>query len=285
MQKKSGKNKYAIYSPALSAEQSNVYSMKTAWKDKVRNALVNDQFKLFLQPVVDTKTKEIFEFECLLRLCADSKVISPFKFLDIVEEYDMVNDINRWVVNHTIAMLALINKINPNVKLSCNLTSKALQDNKILAILTSCHKRQNDLSKLIFEITESDAVVNFSAAIGFIKTCKSYGIKFSLDDFGVGFSSLGRLKFLPVDYVKIDGSFIQGIDTDPINAALVKAITDSARILKLKTIAEYVSTKKIYEKTLSIEVDYCQGFYFGRPLPFEEAIQQYLIHPSWKHKS
>ncbi len=281
--KKSGKNKYVIYTPSLIEEQTNIYPLRVAWKDRLRHALVNDQFKLYMQPILDTRTKDVMEFECLLRLCSDGKEISPIKFLDIAKEYDMINDINRWVVERTIVMLKALYPINSAVKLSCNLTSGALQDYKILTMLTSEHKANNLLSRLTFEITESDAIINFSAATKFIETCKQYGCTFSLDDFGVGFSSLSHLKFLPVDYIKIDGSFIKNIDTDPINEALVKAIIESAKIMNLKTIAEYVSSKEIYDKMIALEIDYCQGFYFGVPLAFDEAVYHYLTRPRWIH--
>ncbi len=157
--------------------------------------------------------------------------------------------------------------------LEVNLSGKALTDSRLLALIERELTATNvDPACLVWEITETTAIADIHRAKEFIGALKGLGCQFALDDFGIGFSSFYHLKHLPVDYLKIDGSFIRNLQHDPVDQHLVQAMVQVAKSLGKKTIAEFVENNATLEKLRTIGVDYVQGYGIGRPQPVAQAF-------------
>jgi EAL domain-containing protein (putative c-di-GMP-specific phosphodiesterase class I) len=160
--------------------------------------------------------------------------------------------------------------------ISINLSGHSVANAQFMPILIALIDESNiDASKICFEVTETTAISNLSAANTFISALKDLGCRFALDDFGSGLSSFGYLKNLPVDYLKIDGMFVKDMIDDPIDKAMVKSINDIGHVMGMKTIAEFVENKAIMEQLNEIGVDYAQGYGIGKPEPFNDVISQF----------
>ena len=165
---------------------------------------------------------------------------------------------------------------------SVNLSGLSFCDETMLAfIVEQFEKWKIPTHKICFEITETAAIANLSYAIKFIHTLKDCGCLFSLDDFGSGFSSFGYLKNLPVDYLKIDGSFVKDIVEDIIDFAMVKSINEVGHIMDKKTIAEFVENEEIFNLLSELGVDYAQGYGIGKPVLLSELklIKPFMSNP------
>jgi Amt family ammonium transporter len=184
----------------------------------------------------------------------------------------MIALLDRWVVDHVFDYLRQY-KHSQGLRLSINLSGKSLGDKSFLDHIERRIKNGDIEGKMIcFEITESAAVTSLSTARHFITTLKILGCRFSLDDFGSGMSSFAYLKTLPVDTLKIDGSFIKDIVIDPVVSTMVKAINEIAHTMNLQTVAEYVETESLLKELKRMEIDYAQGYHICKPFPIIELI-------------
>ncbi len=217
------------------------------------------------------RTPSILYHEALLRLRhPDGKVVDAGAFLDIADRMGITTELDRWVFDRAIEILS---SHEGELDLGINLSSKSLSDGQLLKhIRTRLREVGFVAPNLVFEITESAAIHGFAQAREFIGTLSALGCRFALDDFGVGFSSLYRLKQLPVDYLKIDGSFVRNISHDRADRALMGAIVEVAAALGKETIAEFVEDEATMEALRSAGIDHAQGFLLGRALPLDEAL-------------
>ena len=194
----------------------------------------------------------------------DGRIILPGSFIDIAEEMGLVTDIDRVIIEKTLMVQVDLCKKGVTPSFSVNLSGKELGDEWLLAFLRSrITKTGADPGRLIFEITETAAIRELDKAIKFIRELRSLGCRFSLDDFGVGFTSFRYLKEMEVDYVKIDGSFIRKLHENKTDRLFVKAIADVAKGMGIKTIAEFVEDEETAKILTEIGVDYAQGHYYG----------------------
>ncbi len=238
---------------------------------------LEEQFCLYAQSIDALETNASQHYELLLRLRGDKgEIISPGAFLPAAERYDLITQLDKWVVGETIRlMLRHPEFVKHTHFLAVNLSGASLAEESFLDfVIKALSDSRIDQEKICFEITETAAIGNLNAAQRFIKSVKALGCKFSLDDFGSGLSSFGYLKNLPVDYLKIDGMFVKAIVDDPIDFAMVKAINEIGHVMGMQTIAEFVENDEIKEKLREIGVDYVQGYGIAKPLPFEELVGQ-----------
>lgn len=193
----------------------------------------------------------------------------------------MMPRIDCWVIENLFRYLSNANfKSCENICFSVNISGASLKDNQFLKFLSQQFQRYNVPPNLFcFEITETIAINNLHQASVFINSLKSLGCSFALDDFGKGMSSLTYLKNLPVDYLKIDGSFIKEINTETVTKAMVQAINFLAEAIGVKTIAEFAENQDIVDILKDLNIDYAQGYFFGKPslisyssLPILEAV-------------
>ena len=230
----------------------------------IRAGLREERFVLFFQPVVDGQNR-ITHHEVLLRLMdSEGKLIPPGTFIPPAEKFGIMPQIDRWVVHNAIKTLQNI----PELKLFVNLSGASLGDEELLQeIEDAIFESGVEPSRLGFEITETVAVKDFVWVEKWIKRLRDLGCFFALDDFGIGFTSFNYLRTLPVDYIKIDGSYIRHLDQDASQLALVQAIQTVAKALGKQTIAEFVENEKILEIIRELGINYAQGYYLGQPLP------------------
>ncbi len=193
-------------------------------------------------------------------------------FIPAAERYDLMVRIDQWVLENAFAQLA--NAASEGVSTcSINLSGASLGDEGFLNFVNQCFERHAVSPRIIcFEITETKAIANLAKARHIIQTLKALGCRFSLDDFGSGMSSFGYLKNLPVDYLKIDGTFIKNLVTDPIDRAMVGAINNIGHVMGLKTIAEFVESAGVLRELNELGVDYVQGYGIARPEPLETYL-------------
>jgi diguanylate cyclase (GGDEF)-like protein/PAS domain S-box-containing protein len=258
-----GGNRIEVYQPGQ--DELQLMAEEASWTTRIKDALREQGFCLWFQPVVQVATQHVDHYEVLLRMLgSQGELILPGAFIPSAERFGFMSQIDYWVVQAAVQRLAA----HPKLHLAVNLSGKSLSD-PALKDFISLNLRQQSVepNRLSFEITETAAVVNFEHARVFIQDLKNLGCKFALDDFGVGFSSFTYLRELPADHIKIDGSFVRNLDQDPINQALVRSIHEMARALDKKTIAEFVENEAILHILQEIGVDYAQGYYLGRPIP------------------
>jgi EAL domain-containing protein (putative c-di-GMP-specific phosphodiesterase class I) len=176
--------------------------------------------------------------------------------------------IDRWVVKESLTRIRN-ERADERIEYAINLSGASIGDERFIEFLVAQISNSGVRPQsLCFEITETTAVANLAIASEFVSELKQRGCRFALDDFGVGMSSFGYLKGIPVDYLKIDGSFIRDLLVDPVNKEMVAAINDIAHSMGRQTIAEYVEDRETFMALRSIGVDYVQGYYFGRPQPW-----------------
>ncbi len=266
--KSQGRGCVELYQDDLSPEKSRQY-YELPWIRKLRQAFEEDRFCLYAQSIKSLQGNTSTEhFEILLRLSDDDgKMILPTDFLEIADSYHLMPKIDRWVIENLFSYLALSDcQFLQNCWFSVNLSGATLNDNHFLDFVCQQFTKYNLPPHIFcFEITETVAISNLPKACEFINSLKALGCHFALDDFGTGMSSLAYLKNLPVDYLKIDGSFINDITKDPVAKAMVQAINQIAKVMGLHTIAEFVETDFILDTIRELGVDYAQGYYFGHP--------------------
>ncbi len=242
---------------------------ETQWAARISAALDEGRFELYRMPIVPLQTKEDGEhYEILVRMRDEAgKIVSPEHFIAAAERYNIMPAIDRWVLENTLRWL--VSEADERERLlmcAINLSGQSLGDDKFLPfVIEQFQKSGLDASKICFEITETSAVASFSQANRFIKSLKELGCKFSLDDFGTGLSSFGYLKHFPVDYLKIDGSFVRGILTDPIDREMVRSINEIGHLTGKLVIAEFAENAEIIRTLASLGVDYAQGYGIAQP--------------------
>lgn len=248
------------------------------WLNTIQKALKEDQFVLYAQAIVPLN--DLFyhsKYEILIRLKTDDDhIIMPDVFIPIAERYNLIYEIDKWVIRNAFAFFAEASSkgyLDDNVIFSINISADSFFSNDLVEFIAESRKSLNvPAHNFCFEITESCAVRNLEATSLFVTELRKQGFSFSLDDFGKGFSSFPYLKTLPIDYVKIDGSFIKSIDKEYIDFSMVKTMRDMCHHLGLYTIGEYAENEKIVSILKEIGIDYGQGYAFQKPVPIREAI-------------
>ena len=268
--KERGRNRIHVFEPSDVDMARRQGEMR--WIPRLQTALEVDDFILFAHDIVPMAEGRPSgrHFEVLIALPgASGKLIPPGEFLPAAQRYGLMGRIDRWVVSKVVSwMLERQARQAPELRMvAVNLSGSSVSDPEFRDFVEEQVALLRQPDWLCFEITESEAVANLSEAREFIQRMHSYGCRFALDDFGAGLSSFAYLKRLPVDILKIDGQFVRDIRHDQVNWAMVEAIGHVARVMGLKTVAEFVEDASIYEACRQIGLDYCQGFHFGRPVP------------------
>lgn len=247
------------------------YHKKLQVMERTRRALEADRvgFTLFYQPILDLRTGQVAHFEALLRMAGEAgTLVPPGEFLPLAEQTGVIHQIDRWVCRRAIGLLASQVFSDRASTLAVNLSARSLANHDLLMTIADELARTGVApQRITFEITETSIMSNIEQGIQFIEALHQIGCKIALDDFGVGYSSFEYLRSLPVDYVKIDGSFIRDITTRVVDQHVVKAIVDVAHALGMETVAEFVSSEESIQILRDLGVDFAQGYYVGRPSP------------------
>lgn len=241
------------------------------WYSRLQAALQDNRFILYSQKITPINGhNDTPHHEVLIRMLdEDGKIIPPNSFIPAAERFNLMQNIDRWVIEHVCIYLSEIQTANkPTPAISINLSGMSIGDQEFLQNVISLFEKYDTPSDHIcFEITETAAITHLPDAIKFMTEMKKRHCKFALDDFGSGLSSFAYLKDLPVDYLKIDGHFVKDITTDPVDKAFVESIHQISRVMKIQTIAEFVENDEILAVLKEIGVDYAQGYGIARPEP------------------
>ena len=239
------------------------------WAARINNALEESRFELFRMTIQPLQTADTgAHYELLLRMRDEQgKIVSPNDFIKAAERYGITPQIDRWVVQNALRWLISDSDERERLAMcSINLSPQSFTDAQFLPDLQRWVRESGiDGSKLCFEITEHAAISSYAQANRFIQSMKELGCKFALDDFGTGHSSFGYLKHFPVDYLKIDGSFVKGILHDPIDREMVRSINEIGHLTNKQTIAEFAENEGIIKMLTSLGVDYAQGYGISEP--------------------
>lgn len=285
--KQGGRNRVVVHADKPGRFNTNRSDM--LWVTRIQNALMNDRFELYFQPIFPLFTSEqhYIHYELLLRYVDDQgKHISPDNFLPAAEQYGLANQIDLWVLTSALDFLQRnLEHTNALACCSINLSGRSLESHQSrMAILQLIMTAEIPPEKICFEITETSAIHNLNEVMEFISELKVHGCRFALDDFGTGFSSFGYLKNLDVDYIKIDGSFIRDILSDRLSKAMVKAMDSIGTELGVKTIAEYVENEDIQHALQEMNICYGQGFGLAEPMPINHLKKYYAtVHKAVDH--
>ncbi|MFN2310125.1 MAG: EAL domain-containing protein [Gammaproteobacteria bacterium] len=282
-------NQVHRFNPA--SDQKTRMDLDIGWSTQLREALEENRFELRFQPILplalfadrlDTicpgdrlwdsfdhrSLPERISYEVLVRLRdRQGHEIMPATFIPTAERFYLMPEIDFWILDHACAELARLRRVVGQAAFSINLSGHTLCHVDLIArIRTAIETYGLDPTALTFEITETAAICDMAAALRATETIKALGCKFSLDDFGTGFGTFSHLKQLPVDFIKIDGMFVQAICHDPIDRAMVSSLTGIARHLECHTIAEYVDSPEIMRVLVECGVDFIQGYIVAAPL-------------------
>jgi len=278
MAKRAGRNRAHLF---VNKDKDRIDSFheEMGWSRRIRHALEHDGFVFTCQPILDVTNREIFSHELLLRMkdVETGEYILPGGFLAAAERFGLMPEIDRWVVKHAFKWLNNEPE-NNTLKYFINLSGKSIGDTLLLeCIKTSLANLTISPAQVVFEITENVAISDLDNAKHFISELKEMGFKTALDDFGVGYSSFTYLRELDVDYVKIDGSFIDSMHNDELNFALVKAINDVCHILGKSTIAEFVQNEESMILLQEIGVDFAQGYNIATADEYDQQTIQFQV--------
>jgi len=266
--KKQGRNLAHIYSENDSLSKELQASLE--WARTLHQAVADDNLVLHFQPIIEISSKEVAYYEALVRLELDGRIVPPGEFIPALEREGDMSLLDRQVISKAIHYLA---KHPELTKIAINLSAQGFSDERLLPLIQEKLDEYNvDASRIIFELTESASLSNITATQVMVEKLSVLGCAFSIDDFGTGFSTFNYLKQLPAQSVKIDGSFVVDLATNPVDLALVKAIYEVATALGKKTVAEFVENEETLQMLANIGVTYAQGYHLGKPKPVDEIF-------------
>jgi len=276
-----GRNRVQLYKPDDVPERHR----EMHWVSKLARACDESRFELFYQPIVPIgeAVHEREHFELMLRLRDESGgLVTPAEFIPAAERYNVMPSIDRWVVRQ--ALDRLVHRIGAGVKpftIAVNLSGTSLNDERFLEyLIAELGSSELAAGAMCFEITETAAIANLGNVVYFMRELKARGCHFALDDFGSGLSSFMYLKTLPVDYLKIDGQFVENVTRDRVDRSMVEAISQVGKTMGIQTIAERVESSEVLAELRRLGVGYAQGFHIARPRSTKEF--PYLREPSRK---
>jgi diguanylate cyclase (GGDEF)-like protein len=238
---------------------------KTKKKTMLLRAIDEDRIIPFFQPIYNIKKGTVCKYEVLMRIKSGEEYLSPFPFIQIAEENNLIETVDLIVLEKALAYKNIADP-NDNIQFSFNISGKVLNDDEYLIKVVDIMRSYNiKAENIVLEITETQSIENLDRLASIMHTYKKLGIKFSIDDFGTAFSSIQYLKQIPADYIKIDGSFIRDINDKKENFYLVQSILNMSKAFKMKTIAEFVENEQILDTISKVGIDYAQGYFVGKP--------------------
>lgn len=274
--KESGRHRIHVHREKDEAMTQRLNDMH--WVGRLNDALRGNQLELYYQPIASmTDEGGLLHYEILLRLKGkDGSCISPAAFMPAAERFDLMPAIDRWVLKRVLDWLeGEPEHVHRLDMATINLSRRTLADESFQQYAIACLENSPvPADKLCFEITENGAIADPARTIRFIETLKDRGCRFSLDDFGTGMTSFSYLKLLPVDFIKIDGSFVTMMGESAVDREMVRFANEISHIMGRRTIAEYVSDAGIYERLRELRIDYAQGNWIGAPRPLEAQMRQ-----------
>jgi diguanylate cyclase (GGDEF)-like protein len=265
-----GRNRVELHNDDDSAIATLVAD--TDWSTRIKNAMADGTLALYFQPIVSFQNRSILCHEVLIRLNDTTKMepVHPAAFMISVQRSGQAARLDRFVITRAIESLAA----HSDTCISINISGSSFASPDFSDFVESLLARFGiNPARIIFELTENEVITNITTAIAIMSSLKTRGFRFALDDFGSGTSSLNYLKSLPVDLIKIDGAFINRLQEDPFNQAVVRAVRALSASLKIPMVAEHVETQAVVDLLSFIGVEYAQGYLIGEPRtpPYEAS--------------
>lgn len=253
-----------IYNESFKIQQSFEENIK--WVKQLKIGFRENLFQAYFQPIVDTKTKEIHKYEALIRYITKEGVeIAPFHFINVAKKTKLYPNIIKIVIQDAFKLIK-----NKNKRVSVNISFDDIANEETTAFIYEILEKNKDFTEFLeFEILESEEISDFNEVAKFIAEIKKFNCIVGVDDFGAGYSNFNLLTLLDIDFVKIDGSLIERINSSKDLEIIVNTIANFSKEFKVKTVAEYVSDEDIYNKIKELNIDYCQGYYFDKPLSYD----------------
>jgi diguanylate cyclase (GGDEF)-like protein len=265
-----GRDGFAVYEKSPLREGARLRMMAIA--DEVVAALNDDRLRLAYQPIIDARTRQVFKYECLLRMQRkDGSVATAGHFVPAAEQLGIVGLIDWRALEMAVRTL----RANPGIKIGINVSGTAAGNQAWLSSFVEYVRANCEVAnRLDIELTETAALDHFAENVQFVSQLRELGCTVAIDDFGAGYTSFRNLQMLRVDMVKIDGAFVKGLSASPENQVFVRTLTGLAKNFNLKVVAEWVESEEDAQLLAGMGVDYFQGFFFGEP----------ELEPSWLKK-
>lgn len=251
------------------------------WQDRIRQAMVEDLFCLYFQPILDVTDNSISHYEVLLRMKDENGgVIPPGEFIPVAERTGLISQIDTWVLAESMRFLAEYNDNSANkpISLAVNVSAPSIQSPTFdRTFFRLCDRHGVKPHQIIIEITETAFLSEFQSALLTLEKLAAVGCRIALDDFGVGFSSFSYLKQMPLSYVKMDGSYVRELERSPQEQVFVKCLTEMVSGFEMSTVAEFVESEAILEVLKTLGVKYAQGYLIGKPSPMIETAEDLKV--------
>lgn len=266
-----GRNAWHIFD-GTDAQRARIHE-RVYWEKQIRDVLNSNGIEVHYQPIMNLSTHQISHYEALLRCRDEQQTLLPTaQFIIAAEQNGLIHQLDERVISEVFRHSAILKKRGIETSLAVNLSGLSFTNpNLVPHIQQALREHQIKPSSIIFEITETAALADIDASIQIMEALRAEGCQFALDDFGVGFSSLYYLKKLPVNFIKIDGSFIKNLCEDGEHQVLIQALVDVAKAFRLSTIAEFVETAAVMELLSTLGVNYAQGYHIEKPRSFSET--------------
>ena len=255
-----------IYNESFKIQQSFEENIK--WVKQLKIGFRENLFQAYFQPIVDTNTKVIHKYEALIRyITKDGVEIAPYNFINVAKKTKLYPNIIKIVIQDAFKLIK-----NKNKRVSVNISFDDIANEETTTFIYEILEQHKEYTKFLeFEILESEEISDFNEVSRFISEIKKFDCIVGVDDFGAGYSNFNLLTLLDIDFVKIDGSLIEKITTSKDLEIIVNTIANFSKEFKVKTVAEYVSNEDIYNKIKELNIGYCQGYYFDRPLSYDNV--------------
>ena len=253
-----------IYNESFKIQQSFEENIK--WVKQLKIGFRENLFQAYFQPIVNTKTKEIYKYEALIRyVTKEGLEIAPYNFINVAKKTKLYPNIIKIVLQDAFKLI-----INKNKRVSVNISFDDIANVETTSFIYETLEKNRDYSQFLeFEILESEEISDFNEVSKFISEVRKFNCIVGVDDFGAGYSNFNLLTLLDIDFIKIDGSLIEKINSSKDLEIIVNTIANFSKEFKVKTVAEYVSNEDIYNKIKDLNIDFCQGYYFEKPLSYE----------------
>ena len=253
-----------IYNESFKIQQSFEENIK--WVKQLKVGFRENLFQAYFQPIVDTQTQKVHKYEALIRYITKEGVeIAPYNFINVAKKTKLYPNIIKIVIQDAFRLIK-----NKNKRVSVNISFDDIANEETTAFIYEILELNKEYTEFLeFEILESEEISDFNEVSKFIAEIKKFNCIVGVDDFGAGYSNFNLLTLLDIDFVKIDGSLIERINTSKDLEIIVNTIANFSKEFKVKTVAEYVSNEDIYNKIKELKIDYCQGYYFDKPLCYD----------------
>ncbi len=270
--KQSGKNQIRVYNGE--AESTAINRNELLWVSRINHGIEENKFCLSQQAIARIDQRPDIHFEVLIRLQnEEGDIWTPNLFLPVAERNNLMPKIDQWVVTNALKWLNTQTiPDGTNYCMNINLSAASLADQGFKQFLIRTVEQNKQLNQYIcFEMTESAAMLNPEETTALLMTLRTHGCRIALDDFGTGHSSLSQIRTLPLDYIKIDGTFIRDIHNSELDQTVVKSVAEIAKVLNIKTVAEFVDSDEALQLLGKLGIDYAQGYHISKPSPLENA--------------